>query len=47
MRGIYELKNVTGLGAPYEVPTSAEIIIDTERLDPDQALTHVLERLSR
>lgn len=46
-RGIYELKNVTGLGAPYEVPTSAEIVIDTEQLGPDEAFAHVLERLAR
>lgn len=45
IRGVYEHKNVTGLGAPYEVPTAAEIIIDTERLDPDQALAEVLKRL--
>lgn len=44
-RGVYELKNVTGLGAPYEVPTTAEIVVDTERLDPDQALAEVLKRL--
>lgn len=46
-RGVYEQKNVTGLGAPYEVPTSPEIVIDTERLDPDEALREVLERLAR
>ena len=44
-RGVYEQKNVTGLGAPYEVPISAEIVIDTERLDADQALAEVLKRL--
>lgn len=44
-RGIYELKNVTGLGAPYEAPTTAEIVIDTDRLDPDQALDEVIKRL--
>lgn len=47
MRGIYELKNVTGLGAPYEVPTTAEIVIDTERLGPDDALDEVLKRLPK
>lgn len=46
-RGVYEQKNVTGLGAPYEVPTTAEIVIDTERLGPEEALTEVLERLAR
>lgn len=45
-RGIYEQKNVTGLGAPYEVPTDA-IVIDTERLGADEALQEVLDRLSR
>jgi len=46
-RGIYGQKNVTGLGAPYEVPTTAEIVIYTERVGPDEALAQVLERLAR
>lgn len=46
-RGIYEQKNVTGLGAPYEAPINPEIVIDTERLEPDEALKLVLERLAR
>lgn len=44
-RGIYELKNVTGLGAPYEAPTTAEIVVDTEILGPDEAFAEVLKRL--
>lgn len=44
-RGIYGLANVTGLGAPYEVPTTAELVIDTERLGPDEAFAEVLKRL--
>lgn len=45
IRGIYELKNVSGLGAPYEAPTEAEIVVETTVLDPDEALAEVLKKI--
>jgi adenylylsulfate kinase len=46
-RNIYDKKDATGQGAPYEAPTNAEIVIETDLLGPDEALEGVLEHLSR
>ncbi len=46
IKGTYVTKSdVTGLGAPYEVPARPEILVDTELLGPDEALEEVLKRL--
>lgn len=47
IKKIYHESNVTGLTAPYETPTAAEIVVKTDLLGPDEALQMVLEALSR
>lgn len=44
-RNIYDKKDVTGQGAPYEVPTSAEIVVETDLLGPEECLEEVLKGL--
>lgn len=46
-RKVYEQPNVTGLAAPYEAPTTAEIVVETDLQGPDEALQDVLSTLSR
>lgn len=46
-RNIYDLKDVTGQGAPYEAPTSAELVVDTDLEGPDACLDQVLKTLTR
>ena len=44
-RNIYDLKDVTGQGAPYEAPIAAEIVVETDLLGPDDVLREVLNSL--
>lgn len=48
VKRVYSTKDdVTGLGAPYEPPQNAEILVDTEILGPDEALEEALKGLSK
>jgi adenylylsulfate kinase len=40
-----QLKGFTGIDDPYEAPESPEIVIDTEKLSPQQAAETVLQHL--
>jgi bifunctional enzyme CysN/CysC len=40
-----ELKNFTGIDSPYEVPTTPELVLDTECLDVDAAADQLLQHL--
>jgi adenylylsulfate kinase len=40
-----QLKGFTGIDDPYEPPTNAEIVIDTESVDPDAAAEQILDYL--
>lgn len=42
-----QIKEFTGIDDPYEEPTNAEIVIDTESLSPDQAAERVLAFLDK
>ena len=49
VKGLYskaksgEIKNFTGVSAPYEVPTNPNITIDTEKLSIDQAASIIVD----
>jgi len=51
VKGLYakafsgELTGFTGVDDPYEPPSSAELILDTEHEGPDKSLQHVLDQL--
>ena len=40
-----EIKGFTGVDDPYEAPTSAEIVIDTESTEPEEAAALVVAKL--
>ena len=40
-----EIKNMTGIDDPYEVPTSPDITIDTEANDPEDSADYLIEKL--
>lgn len=40
-----EIKNFTGIDAPYEEPTNPEIVIDTDQLEIEEAVDVILEYL--
>ena len=40
-----EIKGFTGVDDPYEAPADAEIVVDTEGLDPEESAAHVVTRL--
>ena len=42
-----ELKNFTGIDAPYEAPEAAELAIKTGTTGPEEAAKHVVELLQR
>ncbi len=42
-----EIKNFTGISAPYEVPQQAELVLPTDSLDIQQCVELILERLQR
>lgn len=39
-----ELKEFTGISAPYETPTEAEIVLDTSKLTVEQCVAAILEQ---
>lgn len=41
-----EIKNFTGIDSPYEAPTDAEIVIDTDKLDVDKAVGEIIKYLN-
>ncbi len=41
------IKGFTGIDSPYEVPSSPEIIVDTEKLSIDQSVDKIVEYLKR
>ncbi len=51
VKGLYakafagEIKEFTGVSDPYETPTSAEIVVDTEEHSPEESARIVLEKL--
>jgi adenylylsulfate kinase len=51
VKGLYEkafageIKGFTGVDDPYEEPSNAEIVIDTEGLSPEESARVVVERL--
>ncbi len=40
-----EIKTLPGLGAPYEAPEAAEVVVDTDRLSPEEAADIVLQTI--
>ena len=40
-----EIKNFTGISSPYEPPETAEIVIDTARMTPEDAASLILAKL--
>src|SRR5439155_21854369 len=51
VKGLYEkafageIKGFTGVDDPYEVPTEAEIVIDTEEHEPEESARLIVTRL--
>lgn len=51
VKGLYakafagEIKGFTGVDDPYEAPVSAELVIDTENLSPEESASLVLSKL--
>jgi adenylylsulfate kinase-like enzyme len=41
-----EIKGFTGVDDPYEAPTSAEIVVDTEKTEPEEAAALVVAKLA-
>ena len=52
VKGLYkkaragEIKDYTGIDSPYESPEVPELVIDTERLSPDEAVEMLLQLLT-
>ncbi|MBN2055314.1 adenylyl-sulfate kinase [bacterium] len=42
-----EIQNVAGIDAPYEEPLDAEVVVDTDKLSPAEAVTRILAALGR
>ena len=40
-----EIDNFTGISSPYEEPTNAEIVVETDLQSPDEIVAHILEQL--
>jgi adenylylsulfate kinase len=40
-----ELEHFTGISDPYEPPTSADLVLDTDAHEPEESATHVLTTL--
>jgi len=41
------VKEFTGISDPYEAPPKAEVVIDTEKLSPEEAAQIILLHLER
>ncbi len=42
-----EIKNFTGINAPYEEPENPEVVIDTDQLDIEKSVEHILTYLKK
>lgn len=42
-----EIKNFTGIDAPYEEPKNPDIVVDTDQLSIDESVEHILAYLKR
>jgi adenylylsulfate kinase len=42
-----EIDDFTGVSAPYEAPSSPEVVIDTTGVSPSDSAAHVLERIGQ
>ena len=42
-----EIEHVAGINAPYEEPTDADVVLDTDRLTPEAARDRVLAALEQ
>jgi adenylylsulfate kinase-like enzyme len=40
-----EIDNFTGISSPYEEPTNAEIVVETDLQSPDEIVAHILNEL--
>jgi adenylylsulfate kinase-like enzyme len=40
-----EIKGFTGVDDPYEAPENAEVVVDTEATEPEEAAAQVVARL--
>ena len=40
-----EIKGFTGVDDPYEEPSAAEIVVDTEGVEPEESAASVIQRL--
>lgn len=53
VKGLYrkaragEIPNFTGITSPYEVPANPDIIVDTSKYEPDDAVDAVLEQMKK
>src|ERR671914_634234 len=53
VKGLYEkafkgeIKEFTGVSDPYEEPSSPEIVVDTEELDPEESAAQVIDYLEK
>ena len=53
VKGLYKqaraglIKNFTGIGSDYEVPTDSEVVIDTSTVDPQAAAHQILEYIGQ
>ncbi len=53
VKGLYakarsgEIKNFTGISAPYEEPSKPEIVVDTERQTIKECITHIISELEQ
>ena len=53
VKGLYakalagEIKGFTGVDDPYEPPTNADLVMDTESYDPEDAAESIVEELER
>jgi adenylylsulfate kinase-like enzyme len=52
VKGLYEkafkgeIKEFTGVSDPYEEPSNAEIVVDTEALSPEESAEQILGKLA-
>ena len=40
-----EIKHMTGIDDPYEEPENPEVIVDTEKLTPEECMKKILEKV--
>ena len=42
-----EITNMTGIQDPYEEPTDADIVVETEKSGPDASAAQIIQELQR